>query len=197
MIEVGLGFLSGLLTSIPMLGPVVLLLLASGLHTSAGARREALALALGAALAEGGHVALVVFGVAPQLLALPGVAVWARVVSGVLLIGIAVVAWRTRAQPRVFEEMGIGRAFVLGLGLVALNPGFTLTWLAVVAALHGVEGGGFVVGAVVGIMTGRAGGAGGRGRGGRGGGPGGAGRGARGGGPGGVARAGAGGGGGG
>lgn len=151
MIALGLGLLAGLLTSIPMLGPVVLLLFTAGLD---GTKRRALALAAGAALAEGAHVALVVFGVAPRLLAVPGVAVWARLVSGVVLIAIAVVAWRTRAQPRVFEAMGAGRAFVLGLGLVALNPGFTLTWLAVVAALDDVAlGWSFVVGTVLGILA--------------------------------------------
>jgi len=154
--ELVVGFLCGLVSSIPMLGPVVLLLFA------AGAGRELVvgrALALGAAASEGAHVAAAVFGIGPVLLAEPVVAIGARVVSGVVLMALAWVAWRGRAgeptRGRVLPTRGAA-AFGLGVALVLPNPGFLVVWVAIVgwlptAGLAARPGGAFVGGAVVGI----------------------------------------------
>ncbi len=159
--EAGLGFFAALLTSIPMLGPVVLLLFSAGVELHAGtsvATRPVRALAVGAALAEGVHVALVVFGLAPTLLARPEIAVWLRLVAGLALLGLAWVAWRARQSERPLAVRTPARAFLLGVTLVLLNPGFLVTWVAVVAALAGSLAPGatwglpFVIGAVLGVL---------------------------------------------
>jgi threonine/homoserine/homoserine lactone efflux protein len=158
VLEAALGFVAGLVTSVPMLGPVVLLIFSAGVEAHLTAvRREALALALGAALAEGVHVALAVFGVAPLLLARPEIAVGLRLLAGLALIALALVAWRARAAGRALMVRSRPRAFVLGVLLVLPNPGFLVTWVAVLAfaEAHGQAGWGvpFVVGAVLGIAV--------------------------------------------
>jgi threonine/homoserine/homoserine lactone efflux protein len=163
VIDLLIGFCAALLTSIPMLGPVVLLLLSAGVERRAdGSTGAALsppsALALGAALGEGVHVALVVFGLAPFLLSLPEIALWLRLVAGCALFALAFVAWRTRARPRPLIGVSAPRAFLLGAVLVLANPGFLLTWLAVIAfvATHGAEpdsGIAFTAGAVLGVLA--------------------------------------------
>jgi len=147
-----IGIVSGLLSSAPMLGPVALLLLAAGASQQ---RREGRALALGAALSEGVHVALVVAGLAPLLLAEPAIATGLRVVSGVVLLALAVVAWRKRSLTLRPLAPSPRRAFGLGVLLVLPHPGFLVVWLALVTFL--AEQGFaptsplFVVGAVIGI----------------------------------------------
>src|SRR5262245_20791536 len=118
-----------------MLGPVVLLLFSAGLDARDETRKAAHALAVGAALAEGVHVALAVFGLAPYLLARPEIAVGLRRVAGLALVALAVLAWRARAAERPFIAASAPRAFVLGATLVLMNPGFLVTWLAVLAVV--------------------------------------------------------------
>jgi threonine/homoserine/homoserine lactone efflux protein len=180
--EALVGFLAGLVTSVPMLGPVVLMLIGDGLagrsgpeaDTSESSRgpdvrggRAWLAFALAAALSEGVHVALAVFGVAPALLAQPEIRVWARVAAGVLLVVMGVLAWRAQATSTRLLPERAGPAAVLGAALVLPNPGFLVAWVATAAFLaeRGWLGGvgpgadgwmagvAFVVGAVLGVMV--------------------------------------------
>jgi len=160
LVEAAVGFLAALVTSIPMLGPVVLLLFSAGVEQrdapSRSAARAVVALAIGAALAEGVHVALVVYGLGPPLLALPEIAVWLRLIAGLVLIGLAAIAWGARARERAFGVRSPLAAGGLGVMLVLVNPGFLVTWIAVVAAVSpyladtGVP---FVVGAVSGVLA--------------------------------------------
>lgn len=165
--EALVGFLAGLVTSVPMLGPVVLLLIGDGLGgTSRG--RAWLAFALAAAICEGVHVALAVFGVAPVLLARDEVRVWARVAAGLFLVVMGVIAWRARASDARVMPDSAGRAAALGAALVLPNPGFLVAWVATLAFLgergwvgdggasggpDGAGGVAFVVGAVLGVMA--------------------------------------------
>ncbi|MFO0748594.1 MAG: LysE family transporter [Myxococcota bacterium] len=159
--ELLVGVVAGLVSSIPMLGPVALLLMAAG---AAGRLREGRALAAGAALAEGVHVTLVVLGLGPALMAQPSVAVGLRIASGAVLMALAALAWRSRARARAaradhlaeaWRERRPAAAFGLGVALVLPNPGFLVAWLAVATVLadRSLPAGGplFVAGAIAGI----------------------------------------------
>ncbi|MCC6623576.1 MAG: LysE family transporter [Deltaproteobacteria bacterium] len=158
--ELLVGLVAGLVSSIPMLGPVVLLLFTAGAGRELAAGR---ALAAGAALSEGAHVTLAALGLGPLLLSEPTVAIGLRLGSGVVLIGLALIAWRAapppgdRATRRALPSRPIA-AFGLGALLVLPNPGFLVVWVAIVAWLGGgAEAGlaspglGFVAGAVLGV----------------------------------------------
>lgn len=171
--EALVGFAAGLVTSVPMLGPVVLMLIGDGLGNGLGGAsrgRAWLAFALAAALSEGVHVALAVFGVAPALLARPEVSVWARVGAGVFLVVMGGLAWRGRAGSTRLLPEHAGPAAALGAALVVPNPGFLVAWVATLAFLGergwlgamGAEGRGaggvvagvvFVGGAVLGVTV--------------------------------------------
>lgn len=125
----------GFVLSIPAAGPLL------GLVVLAGARgdfRRGLALASGGALAESLWALAALWGV-DQLLArqaslLPAM----RIASALLLVAIGVVLWR-RASPGTPEPQARQRALapaLLGFSLVLVNPGFPLTWAAVIAALY-------------------------------------------------------------
>lgn len=160
MIELVVGVMAGLVSSIPMLGPVVLLLFTAGAERELASGR---ALALGAALSEGAHVALAALGLGPLLLAEPAVAIGARLASGGVLLALAVIAWRSSPmQGAVVQRRAVPRrplaAFGLGALLVLPNPGFLVVWVAIVswlatAGLVDRPGPMFVVGAVVGIAA--------------------------------------------
>lgn len=156
--DLGLGFVAGLASSIPMLGPVVLLLLAAGSARELAAGRL---LALTAAASEAVHVALAALGLGPLLVREPWVSTGLRVVSGLVLITLAVLAWRgARADAPATRTRALPRspwaAAGLGVALVLPNPGFLVVWIAIVGGLEGAgirPGVGFVAGAALGIAA--------------------------------------------
>jgi threonine/homoserine/homoserine lactone efflux protein len=131
LLGLALGVALGFVGSIPAAGPLLMLVIASGLRAQRG---RALALAAGGALAESGWVLLAFWGLGRTFdryqMAMP----WFGLASGCLLIGLGVALFASRRKPQrgaVAPALG----FATGFGLVAFNPAFAVTWSAVAAAL--------------------------------------------------------------
>lgn len=133
------GFALGWLGSMPVGGPVSLLVVRRG---AAGRYRGGLALAAGAALAEAGWCAAALFGYGALLDRWP----WLRPVTGItgavvlLAVGGYILLMRPARVPDpaapAEAERGTPRDFVLGFTLLALNPSVMLSWLAGLAAIQ-------------------------------------------------------------
>jgi len=133
---VGFGF--GYLGSMPVAGPISLLVLHLGL---AHETRRALYMAVGGAAAESVYALLAFWGLSQVLARYPEVLPASRLVgSGLLLaLGLVMLLGRPRGatpqnQPR---RSGRKRSFALGFLITAVNPTLIFTWTAAVAALHG------------------------------------------------------------
>jgi len=128
------GFLFGFIGSMPLAGPIALLVFGRGVR---GAFRSGLAIAGGSALAESGYAFLAYWGIgellsrhAELVLASRGLA--AAVLGG---LGLYFTFYPARAD-EAMEALPVRSSFVLGLGVTALNPTFIATWALAVTLLH-------------------------------------------------------------
>lgn len=131
------GLLLGFVGSMPLAGPISILVFGRGLH---GYFRSGLAIAVGAAVAEAGYAALACWGLGAFLERFPRVAFAARAGGALLLVGLG--AWFVlhRPAPRNpdgVRDGGVRRGLGLGFGLSALNPTLLATWSAAAAMAHG------------------------------------------------------------
>jgi threonine/homoserine/homoserine lactone efflux protein len=136
-----LGFTFGFVGSVPIAGPVAVLVFGRGLDDRA---RSALCLASGAAVAEGAYAYVAFRGFAEFLTRYAWIEPTSRVAAAVILTGLGLRFARgssadaiTRAprDPRI----GNTRSFVLGLALTALNPMLIATWTAAVTVLYSID----------------------------------------------------------
>jgi threonine/homoserine/homoserine lactone efflux protein len=136
VIALFIGLALGFFGSVPVAGPIAVLVFAYGLE---GRFRSAVFLSIGAAVAEAIYACAAFWGVGTLLERYPSVVPACNGVAAALLIalGIALI----RRQPSEAEEKkpddGEGRAFSLGFTIAILNPTFLATWSAVMAALYG------------------------------------------------------------
>jgi len=133
-----IGFAFGFLGSMPVAGPISLLVLHLGL---ANEGRRAFHLALGAALAEGAYALLAFWGLSAALARYPLLLPASRILGAVILLALggAMLARRPRGATPANQPgppAGRKRSFALGFLLTALNPTLIATWTAAVAALH-------------------------------------------------------------
>ncbi len=133
-----LGILLGFLGSIPVAGPISLLVLAYGLE---GRVRNGLFLAAGASLAESVYAYLAFWGFGELLARLPWIEPVSRGLAAILLITLGVRFWQrkppTEAEPQPSPlAVGDRRSFLLGLTITAFNPTLIATWLAAVTLLR-------------------------------------------------------------
>lgn len=131
----GLGLGLGVVTGLP-LGVINVVIV----ERAARARREAIGIGLGGAVADGVHAALAFAGLAAALLSRPALARGLSVASGVLLLAAAVTIARGGAPSASARRSGpaassLGRGLALGLSLTLPNPAALAAWLAVAAAL--------------------------------------------------------------
>ena len=135
-----LGFAIGFVGSIPIAGPIAVLVLRRGLEDRA---RSAMYLALGAALAEGGYAYLAFWGFAAYLTRYSWIEPTSHAAAAVLLIGLGLRFLRRPdgEPPRSMPDPRTGNkgAFLLGLTITALNPALIAGWTAAVTALYSVD----------------------------------------------------------
>ncbi|MGH7682265.1 MAG: LysE family translocator [Candidatus Eiseniibacteriota bacterium] len=163
MIPGTLGFGLGFVGSMPIAGPVSLLVAERGV---AARYRDGFLLACGAAVAEAGYCAAALYGYDFLLDRWPPLRPLLSAIGALLLIALGIHFIRRR-RPRA-EGHAPSRALVarshqaaLGFTLVVLNPSVLVSWLAVLAALHATglkpEGASdrllFVAGVGLGIVT--------------------------------------------
>ncbi len=128
------GVVLGFVGSIPAAGPLLALVIARGLDAR---QRDALALALGGALAESLYVAMAFWGLGQLFEREAAVLRWAAPVSGGMLIVLGSLMLRRRQRARQAKSGAATFAghFALGFSIVGLNPAFLATWSVVASAL--------------------------------------------------------------
>ncbi|MEM7244419.1 MAG: LysE family transporter [Acidobacteriota bacterium] len=132
------GLLTGFLGSIPLAGPVALLVAREGL---AGRVRRGRGVALGSALGETLHALIGLLGLGRLLTQSPSALSFGRLGVGLLIIVVGALAWRhppdfgtARRSAPVSENAR--SAFALGFGMTAFNPTLLVTWGTVGALLR-------------------------------------------------------------
>jgi threonine/homoserine/homoserine lactone efflux protein len=135
------GTVMGFIGSMPIAGPVAVLVLERGLVRRG---REGLGIALGAAAGESVYAFFSSWGVGAFLGAYPRVLPASRLLGAALLVVLGIyLATRRRRAPPAEQPPDTGqrgqkrRGFVLGASLTLLNPTLIATWTVVVAAAHG------------------------------------------------------------
>lgn len=136
-----LGFAFGFVTSMPVAGPVSLIVFGRGLQ---GRSRTGVSLAFGSAIAESMYAYLAFWGFSALLARYAWIEPLSRGLTAVLLtaLGVRFARMRTAApseQQDTGRQVGIKRSFFLGLTITALNPTLIATWSVMVAALHSFE----------------------------------------------------------
>jgi threonine/homoserine/homoserine lactone efflux protein len=134
-VALALGFLFGFIGSIPVAGPIALLVFAYGIE---GRRRDGVALSVGAAIAESGYAVLAFYGLARVLERSPGVIPYARGAGAVILLGLGVTFMLRGGGAERHARRGAKGAwasFLLGLTITALNPTLIVTWTGATTAL--------------------------------------------------------------
>ena len=136
-----LGFAIGFVTSMPVAGPVSLLVFGRGLQ---GRSQTGVSLAFGSAIAESAYAYLAFWGFSALLARYAWIEPVSRALTAVLLtaLGVRFARMHTAApsqQQAAPRQVGIKRSFFLGLTITALNPTLIATWSVVVAALHSFE----------------------------------------------------------
>lgn len=131
------GVLLGFVGSVPVAGPIAVLVVARGLE---GRRQRAFLIACGAAVAEATYAFLAYRGFSAFLADLPWITHASRGVAVLLLtaIGLGLLRRRGGAAPVPEPHPQIGSSVGLGFAISALNPTFLATWTAAVAAISTV-----------------------------------------------------------
>lgn len=133
------GFIFGFLGSIPVAGPLALLVLRLSLNHDA---RHARYLAAGGALAEGMYVLLAFWGLSAFLDRNPSVLPASRIIGAAICLVLGLVLLRYRPAPPAPGNgprgpvRGRKRSLLGGFLITALNPTFLATWTAALTALH-------------------------------------------------------------
>lgn len=134
MLTLLLGFAFGFIGSIPVAGPISLLVVAYSLQAR---YRDALALAAGGALAEGAYAALAFRGMSVLLARYPQALPWSRAAGALVLLGLGVAFARGTMTSDRPPPASQGKSFFVGFGLTALNPTLLVTWTAATTTLYG------------------------------------------------------------
>lgn len=142
MIAMVLGFLLGFIGSIPLAGPIAVMVLHLGLKRQ---YIQARLLALGGCVAEGVYCLLAALGMETVLSSYPRVAFAAELIGAGLFIAMGVVFLLTQPgaegeKPEDAVDVDNTSPFVLGLMVAGLNPMLLLTWSAVATALRNLIG---------------------------------------------------------
>ncbi len=132
-----LGFVAAFVTSIPVAGPIAVLVLQATLE---GNRRKSVAIALGSAIAETIYAGLAFAGVTTMLTRVPLFLPVVRAIGAVILVIIGVHFIRKNASPANAEakkEEPAERGWWMGATISALNPTLFVSWTVIVAFLEG------------------------------------------------------------
>lgn len=139
IIALVLGFVLAFLGSIPIAGPIAVIVLSKGLEHR---NRAAMFIAIGAAVAEAIYAFLAFWGFSTVLSSYPKLVPATRLVGCLILIGLGIyLAVRTpkskEAQQQKDKKGVVGvRNILLGFSMTVVNPTLLVTWTAAVGAAH-------------------------------------------------------------
>lgn len=133
-----LGFALGFVGSMPLVGPISILVFTRGVENRA---RNGFYLALGAALAESGYAYLAFWGFSQLLVRYPWIEPTTRAVGAVILTGLGLRFALGGGQLPLgpagsTAEVGNKRSFLLGFAVTALNPALLATWTLALTTLY-------------------------------------------------------------
>lgn len=132
-----IGFGLGFFGSIPVAGPIAVLVLARGLSARF---KSGFFIALGSAIAEGLYAALAFWGFGALIGEYPWVEPVTRAAGAAVLLVLGVVLVRSKPHPEDAppprKTKGYG-SFMIGFGVTAVNPTLIATWTAAVTAVYG------------------------------------------------------------
>jgi threonine/homoserine/homoserine lactone efflux protein len=135
-----LGFCFGYIGSMPVAGPIAVLVFGRGLEDRT---RNGLYLASGAAIAESVYAYLAFWGFSAFLTRYPWIVPTSRVAAAVLLTALGVHFYLRRPKPAgasaPAQNHGNKRSFFLGFTITALNPTLIATWTAAVTTLYSLD----------------------------------------------------------
>jgi threonine/homoserine/homoserine lactone efflux protein len=127
----------GFITSVPIAGPVSILVFSRGLQNRA---QSGVYLAVGAAVAESVYAFLAFWGFSELLIAYPWVEPLTGGVAAVILLGLGLRFVRMPPQASIEQESGPPRgnkrSLLLGVTIAGLNPTLLATWPAMVTFVH-------------------------------------------------------------
>jgi threonine/homoserine/homoserine lactone efflux protein len=134
------GTVMGFIGSMPIAGPVAVLVLERGLVRRG---REGLGVALGAAAAETVYAFLAFWGLGTVLYSSPTLLQVSRLVGAGVMITLGLYLAKRKSSPRLPGPDGDGpvegrkrRGFLLGLSVTFLNPTIVVSWTMVSATVH-------------------------------------------------------------
>lgn len=139
-----LGFVFGFVGSMPVAGPIAILVFSRGLE---GRLRSGVYLACGAAIAESIYAYFAYWGFSELLSHHRWIEPVTRTVAAVLLVGLGlrfVLSPGRKSEPELSplearKNVGNKRSFLLGFTITALNPALIATWSAAVTTLHSFD----------------------------------------------------------
>jgi threonine/homoserine/homoserine lactone efflux protein len=129
------GFVLGFLGSIPIAGPISVLVLALGLRSGF---RKALAVATGGALAEGFYAFLAFWGFSSFLARYANALNASRGITALILFAVGLILIRKRRPVEASVPVTRNAArngFLIGFTISILNPTLILTWMAASSAV--------------------------------------------------------------
>jgi len=132
------GTIMGFLGSMPIAGPVAVLVLERGLIQRG---REGLGVAFGAAAAESVYAFLAYWGLGAVLNASPALLRASRLVGAGVMITLGIYLATRKSAPRAVADHAAPagrkrRGFLLGLSVTFLNPTIIVSWTMVSATVH-------------------------------------------------------------
>ena len=132
-----LGFALGFVGSMPLVGPIAILVFTRGVENRA---RNGFYLALGAAIAESAYAYLAFWGFSQLLERYPWIEPTTRAVGAVILTALGLRFALGGGQFPVEKtgstaEVGNKRSFFLGFAVTALNPALIATWTLALTTL--------------------------------------------------------------
>jgi threonine/homoserine/homoserine lactone efflux protein len=133
-----LGFCFGFIGSMPVAGPIAVLVFGRGLEDRA---RNGLFLASGAAIAESVYAYLAFWGFSAFLTSYPWIEPTSRIAAAIILTSLGVHFYRRKPTPEGARPVSYGnkRSFFLGFTVTALNPTLIATWTAAVTTLYSLD----------------------------------------------------------
>jgi threonine/homoserine/homoserine lactone efflux protein len=137
MLPALVGFAFGFIGSVPVAGPIALLVFAYGMQ---GRGRQAVLLSVGGAIAEAAYAYMAFWGLGRVLERYPVVVANSRGVGAIVLVVLGAYFILRKGSVHAEESdepkrRGYKRSFFLGFTITALNPTLIVTWTAAATTL--------------------------------------------------------------